>query len=132
MMRYTRRKTDSTHAAIGKALRGVTVVTDVHELGRIGADFIARHVVTKAPVFIEAKSHKKVSHRSAAKLTKNEATMAVVYPEHWRRCETVDEALAAVGLTSMLKEAAADAFMAAFKPADLSPLARRMKRRGAL
>lgn len=135
-MRYLRKKTDSTHAAIGKALRGVTVVTDVHELGRIGADFIARHVVTKAPVFIEAKSHKKVSHRSEKQLTKNEATMAVVYPEHWRRCETVDEALSAVGLPlareRILEREETNPLspLPEFKPADLSTLARRTKRRG--
>lgn len=125
-MAYQRRKTDSTHAAIGKALRDVTIVTDVHELGRIGADFIARHVVTKTPVFIEAKSHKKVSHRSEKQLTKNEATMAVVYPEHWKRCETVDEALAAVGVGRPAPVFDnTDLTNVAFRPADLSPLARK-------
>jgi hypothetical protein len=98
-MSYRPRKTDSTHKAIKQALEDVTVVVDVHELGRVGCDLVARHVVTKAPVFIEAKSHKKVSHRSATKLTANEQEMARLFPGHWRRCETVDEALAAVGVT---------------------------------
>ena len=99
MKRYVPRKVDTTHKLIGRALRAVTATIDVHELGKIGADFIAMHVVTGAPVFIEAKSDKKISHRNAKALTANERLMSILYPGHWRRVETEDEARAAVGVT---------------------------------
>lgn len=96
-MRYFAKKTDTTHKAIGAALRAVTRVDDVHEMGKLGCDFIARHIRTGAPIFIEAKSHKKISHRSETKITDNEAKMRDFYPDHWVRCETEEDALRAVG-----------------------------------
>jgi hypothetical protein len=99
MKRYRPRKTDTTHAKIGKALRSVTEAIDVHAFGPIGADWLARHVVTGQPMLIEAKSDKKTSHRAKDKLTANEALMSVLFPDNWRRCETEEEALAAVGAT---------------------------------
>ena len=99
MRRYTPRRTDSTHKLIGRALRAVTATIDVHELGKVGCDFIAMHTVTGAPVFIEVKSDKKISHRNTKALTANERLMSILYPGHWRRVETEDEARAAVGVT---------------------------------
>jgi hypothetical protein len=88
---------DATHGLVGKALREVTEAIDVHAFGKLGCDWLARHVVTGAPMFIEAKSHRKISHRSKTKLTVNEVLMSVLFPDNWRRCETREEALRAVG-----------------------------------
>ncbi len=96
MSLYRRRKTDGNHKSIGKTLRSVTVVIDVHELGRVGCDFIARHVVTKSPVFIEVKDPAQRADKRDR--SKNEATMRDLFPGHWRMVLTSDDALRAVGL----------------------------------
>jgi len=134
-MSYSRKKTDGNHAAISQALRRVTVVTDVHALGAVGCDLIARHVVTKAPVLIEVKDPTRP--RSSHGRSENERRMREWYPDHYRIVMTEAEALEAVGLAAkrerIPEREETNPFLGPieFKPADLSSLARRAKRRGA-
>lgn len=95
-MRYRARKVDGNHAAIGRVLRAVTVVVDVHGLGAVGCDYIARHVVTKAPMLIEVKDPTRP--KSARDRSANERKMRDDYPNHWRQVLTGDDALEAVGI----------------------------------
>lgn len=130
-MRYLRKKADGNHAAIGKALRGVTIVTDVHTLGAIGCDYIARHVVTKQPMLIEVKDP--TQPKCKRDRSENEAKMRDAYPNNWRMVMSEDEALRAIGI--IIRDGKPHAVVLGdlldFKTADLSPLARRAKRRGA-
>lgn len=118
-MSFYRRKRDGNHTAIARELRKVTIVTDVHALGAIGFDLLARHVVTKAPVFIEVKDP--VQAPSSHDRSENERRMAADYPDHWRKVMTVDDALAAVGVRQWAPPEL---------DAALSALAKRAKRRG--
>ncbi len=92
---YRRSRTDANHSAIGAVLRRVTVVADVHGDGTVGCDFIAKHIVTKAPVLIEVKDPTKKP--SARKLTGHEEAMAIAFPDHFRLVLTEEDALRAVG-----------------------------------
>jgi hypothetical protein len=91
-----RQATDRNHAEIAQTLRRVTSVLDVHRYPQMGCDLIARHVRTRAPVFIEIKDPQKTP--SARKLTDNELTTWRIFPLNYAVCLTVDDALKAVGL----------------------------------
>jgi len=86
----SRHRADKTHWAILRELKKRTVAIDIHN-GPLGADILAVHVVTGDPVLIEAKRDAK------AGLTPKEMALAAVFPRHWRRANTVEEALRAVG-----------------------------------
>lgn len=90
-MRRTIHRADGNHWPILAGLKKVTHAEDIHN-GSLGADILARHVRTKAPVFLEVKKDGK------SDLTAKEAAMQATFPLHWARVETLDEALAAVGL----------------------------------
>ncbi len=94
-MSYARRS-DDNQSAILTALKRVTFAVSVHRTGALGFDVLARHVTTKLPVFIEIKNPKRPP--SKRRLTANESKMAVELPLVYRKVETLDEALRAVGL----------------------------------
>ena len=87
-----RHRADGNHWPILAGLKKVTPAVDAHNYG-LGFDIIAPHVVTGAPMLLEVKPDAK------AKLTPKELAMSAVFPDHWRRVNSLDEALAAVGAT---------------------------------
>lgn len=93
--RYFRSRTDGPHKDIGRTLRKVTVCLDVHGFGPIGCDFLAKHLITKQPMFLEVKDPSKPP--SARQLTSNETFMSLAFEANYRVVMTADEALAAVG-----------------------------------
>ncbi len=97
-MRYAS-NVDGNHSAIGKALRKVTVVKDMRQHGGVGYDFLARHLKTWAPVFIEVKDPSKIP--SARKLTESEAWMSAVFTQNFALVLTEEDALRAVGVDEM-------------------------------
>jgi len=121
-MSYQRKRTDANHARLGKVARQIDpTAIDTHVFGAIGCDYLARNIKTGEPAFLEFKDPDKPP--SERQLTDNEKAMQAAYPRHWHLCMTEDDVRRALGLTVVV---ALD-----FKPADLSPLARRLKRRGA-
>lgn len=120
-MNYTRRRTDSNHAKLGKVARQIDPgALDTHVFGAIGCDYLARNIKTGEPILLEFKDPDKAPWERG--LTANEKAMKERYPRHWRLCMTEDDVRRALGLDVVV---ALD-----FQPADLSPLARRAKRRG--
>lgn len=87
----TRHRADNGHFEWLATLKRVTLAIDIHN-GALGADVLARHTKTHAPVFLEFKDGAK------KKLTEKEEAFAAMFPGHWFRCNSVDEALAAVGV----------------------------------
>lgn len=75
------------------ALKKVTFVLDTHHAGGGMGDLLARHVVTKRAVFLEIKAKK------SDKLTENEQVFAREMKESWACVHSVEEALAAVGVS---------------------------------
>lgn len=96
--RYRPHHADKTHKAIGAALRAVTFTIDVHTLGLIGCDFLARHIRTGLPVFVEAKRDD--GFPSDVRFSENELAMAAAFPGQWVVVKNQDEALRAVGAIS--------------------------------
>lgn len=95
-MRRTLHRRDGNHAELEAALRRVTVVHDVHNYA-LGCDLIARHALTRGPVFIEIKDPKQPP--SGRTLTDSEKAMKAEYGRFYFVVETIDDALAAVGIT---------------------------------
>ncbi len=94
-MRWATHPKDANHDYIlGELKKAGVFVMDIHNAGHGLGDILARHVVTKLPVFIEIKALKR------DKLTAAEKVMASVYAPTgaWKCVHTLDEALAAVGL----------------------------------
>lgn len=94
----SRHRADATHWPMLRALKRYTVAIDAHN-GPLGFDILAVHTVTGDPVMIEAKRDAK------AKLTPKELALSAVFPSHWRRCDTVAQALEAVGVVKSEAEA---------------------------
>lgn len=87
----SRHRADATHWPMLRALKLVTTAIDAHN-GTLGFDILAAHTVTGDPIMIEAKKDEK------AKLTHKELGLSALFPRHWKRCDTVGEALEAVGI----------------------------------
>jgi hypothetical protein len=92
MTRHTRHRRDTNHVEIERALRHVTAVRDIHNYGGGMGDLLARHVVTKAAVFLEIKA------KQNDKLTESERAFAWDFRASWACVHSVDEALAAIGV----------------------------------
>lgn len=95
---YHARKTDKTHKTVGAALRSVTFTRDVHALGIIGCDYLARHIRTGLPIFVEVKRDD--GSPSDVRFTENELAMKAAFPDQWVVVKTQDDALRAVGALS--------------------------------
>lgn len=86
----SRHRADQGHWEILAGLKKVTCPLDAHHYG-LGFDILAPHVKTGAPMMLEVKPHAK------AKLTPREMAMAALFPDYWRRVNSLDDALRAVG-----------------------------------
>lgn len=91
-MRWATHAKDGNHDEIFAAIRKITWAKDIHNAGLGLGDILARHIVTKLPVFIEVKPNAK------SPLRESEAEMAVVFGRTgtWRRVNNVDEGIKAV------------------------------------
>jgi hypothetical protein len=92
-MRHHIHRRDRDHDVIFAALKKVTAVRDIHNYGGGMGDILARHTVTHQPVFLEVKSSE------SDKLTESEQGFRRDFGGFWRRVHTLDEALAAIGIT---------------------------------
>ena len=86
----SRHRADGPHWDILAGLKRITIALDIHN-GSLGADILAKHVKSGSPVLLEVKPDAK------AKLTPRETALAAVFPDHWRRVNTLEDALRAVG-----------------------------------
>ncbi len=86
----SRHRADGPHWEILAGLKKVTTAVDAHNYG-LGFDILAPHTKTGAPMMLEVKPDAK------AKLTPKELAMAALFPDYWRRVNTLEDALRAVG-----------------------------------
>lgn len=95
MRTFRASRTDGPHASIGRALRAVTFARDMSGHGIAGCDWLARHLRTGRPTFLEVKNPKLPP--SARKLTPNELAMRAMFPDDYHVVLTEEDALRAVG-----------------------------------
>lgn len=91
-MRRTLHRRDQNHDSILAALKRITVAIDTHNHGDGIGDILARHVRTHQAIFLEVKPNEK------AKLTESERAFSAAFPLNWVRVNSIDDALAAVGI----------------------------------
>jgi len=91
-MRHARHRRDSNHDEILAALKRITIAIDTHNHADGIGDILARHVRTHQAMFLEVKPSEK------AKLTESERAFAAAFPLNWVRVNSIDDALAAVGI----------------------------------
>jgi hypothetical protein len=97
-LRYTAHRADANHWEILAALKKVTIVVDTHNCSGGMGDILARHVVTKQPVFLEVKQ------KQSDALTESESKFAADFRPNWQCVHSVAEALAAVGVPGEERE----------------------------
>ena len=94
-MRYASRR-DNNHAPIRDGLRAIIGPRAVQDAGgwpNAGFDLIVRWM-DNPPVFLEVKDGEK------AKLTASDIDAAARYGDYWRRVESLEQAMAALGIST--------------------------------